>query len=788
MASNHTATNQADTNKQLAENTLSSINDASTAGRALYTGFMALTAYIIVALGTTDDLQLFERAALTLPLLNVEISLTGFYRYTSWLYVIVHANLLLLFSMIAEKHRYFAELVDHCAWPDRVHLRQQLHVNAFTQFLGADHSGLLAVILMLMIWFTVGLMPPLLLLAIQLDFLAAQIESVTDWQKTAVLIDGLLVCFFWNNILQKARRARFPKDWNPEFWKRYPKNGFVLFISVLFIVVFSWIVALVPLSDYERKVHNKLPEWLGLAKNECILDKDLKSLRNKNNINELMVKSSLSSKEAEILEKFTRKENAFNSQLANAAKNAREWATPYRCSNWLTWWLIDRTDSWLSKSLETRRWLNLPDKVLVKNRETVPPEWLNRLNSGLGDSTEDTKASIRHRQTKNTSNITNTDKLTSFKTLDYFLPVEKENQHFHFARFIFSFLPNAKLRKAELQGAHLWGAQLQGANLWKAQLQGAKLWWAQLQIVNLHKAQLQSADLYRAQLQGADLRRAQLHGADLSEAQLQGADLSEVQLQGADLSRAQLQGSALLSPYLIGAQFSGTNFDYAMILNPIVDWKESDNNLLSRLNTYKSAAVNEKSKEILLAAIKRITDAKKNKSLPDMSNAKLGKQEHRCLLFTDNRELKNMTQHICDNADDLSINPLIHLRNWAKYNVSMSCQHKHFSVSAEDYTRKIATPNAYEIVKNYRAQALENNDIKLEDASEALLKLANFFHIKQLIQIHQDKSILCEARTELDVWYKESWFENNPALKDRILNQKLKPFPTSRKFRKKGTD
>ncbi len=102
-------------NKQLAETTLASINAASGVGRALYTAFMALTAYIIVALGTTDDLRFFDRAPLTLPLLNVEISLTGFYRYTPWLYVIMHANLLLVFSMIAEKYRYFAELVDNCA-------------------------------------------------------------------------------------------------------------------------------------------------------------------------------------------------------------------------------------------------------------------------------------------------------------------------------------------------------------------------------------------------------------------------------------------------------------------------------------------------------------------------------------------------------------------------------------------------------------------------------------------------------------------------------------------------
>ena len=793
MASNHTATNQADANKQLAENTLASINDASTAGRALYTGFMVLTAYIIVALGTTDDLQLFDRAPLTLPLLNVEISLTGFYRYAPWLYVIVHANLLLVFSMIAEKHRYFAELVDRCGWPDRVHMRQQLHVNAFTQFLGADHSGLLAVILMLMIWFTIGLLPPLLLLAIQLDFLAAQIESVTRLQQAAVFIDGFLVCFFWNNILQKVRGARFPKDWSLPLSRRYPLNGIVLLVSVLLIVVFSLFVALVPLSDFERLVHDELmPEWLGLAKNDCVLDENL--------------------------------ENDFNRQLVDASNEAREWKTPYRCSNWLTWWFIDRSDSWLNDKLEVRRWLNLPDKVLVENRKTVSPEWLNRLKSEWAVNINDTKTS-KSSPDKNTSKSTDTVSSPRFNILENFLPVNKEKQNFHFARFHRSFLPNAKMKGTALQGADLSRAQLQGADLSRSQLQGAGLRWAQLQDADLQWAQLQSADLQWAQLQGANLQWAQLQGANLSEAhlqsanlkysqlqvmnlwrtklygaslleanlqgvnlsavqlqgtdlkhaQLQGSDLWKTQLQGADLSEAQLQGAVLLFPYLRGVQFSRANLDFVLMLNPIVDWEESDNNLLTRLNRDRSPAVNENLKKMLLVAIERMKNAK-IKSLPNISKAKLEKQDHRCLLLTNNRDLRMSARHVCDSVSDPSINPLIHLRKWAKYNSLSSCNHKRFSTFS---TRLFDIDIEYNIVSNYRTQG--NKDTTPDETSEALYNLASFLLHKQLIQIHQDKTILCEGRKELNAWYKEIGYENDSKEKSRILDLKLEPFPTSTK-------
>lgn len=851
MSSNKKGNEYTDTNKQLAESTLSSINDASTAGRALYTGFMALTAYIIVALGTTDDLQFFDRAPLTLPLLNVEISLSGFYRYTPWLYFIVHANLLLVFSIIAEKHRYFAVLLDNCAWPDRLHMRQQLHVNAFTQFLGADHKGLLALILMLMIWFTIGIMPVLLLLGIQLDFLSAQIESVTNWQQLAVLVDCLLVGYFWNNILQKKRRARFPKDLRRPFWKRYLLDGWVLWVSVLFIIGFSWLVALVPLSDYERRVHNYMPEWIELAESDCVFDEDLTSL------NDLILSKQESDSELE-LETLKKLENDFNIQLINAAKDARRWKVPYQCSNVLTWWFIDRSDSWLNKRLKIHRWLNLPDKVFVENRSTVQPQWLNRLMSELGDNTTDAKAKMPS-SVENTANTSDTDRLAHFKTLDYFLPVNMENRHLHFARFTRSFLPKAKMIKAELQGADFKEAKLQGADLSEADLQGANfsmadlqnanfsmadlqganLKWAKLQHADLSKANLKNADLFGAELRGttlegtklqkadlqlvklnnvnlsgfelkganfskaelqganlsqarlqgaslsetklrhANLNRAQLQSADLSEAYLESADLSEARLQGADLSGAQLQGALLINLSLVGVQFSEASLDNALILNPMINWRKIEEKLLSDLGIDSSRALNEQSKENLLAAIKRMENAKSN-PLPNISEATLEKQDHPCLLLTDNKELKNSAKHVCDSASDSSIDPLIHLRKWAEYNSLSSCNHKRFSTfSTRLFNIDIDIDIEYNIVNNYRIQG--NNDTTPDETSEALYNLASFLLHKQLIQIHQDKTILCEGRKELNVWYKEIGYENDSEEKNRILNLKLEPFPTSMK-------
>ena len=140
-----------------------------------------------------------------------------------------------------------------------------------------------------------------------------------------------------------------------------------------------------------------------------------------------------------------------------------------------------------------------------------------------------------------------------------------QNADFGFAR-----LPRTTLFRAQLHGAILIGAQLQGANLKSAQLPGALLFEAQLQGADLSDAEMQGADLTEAQLQGADLNRAQLLGANFESAQLQGADLSVAGLEGANLAGAALQGANLNAARLRGVDFTralvrGANFDNADI-------------------------------------------------------------------------------------------------------------------------------------------------------------------------------------------------------------------------------
>lgn len=100
-----------------------------------------------------------------------------------------------------------------------------------------------------------------------------------------------------------------------------------------------------------------------------------------------------------------------------------------------------------------------------------------------------------------------------------------------------SLMAGATFERGKLQRANL-AASLGGASFVQANLQGASLAGAGLAAADFTGARLQGASLASAQLSGAVLREADLAGADLAQAKLYGADLRGAKLHGADLTGA----------------------------------------------------------------------------------------------------------------------------------------------------------------------------------------------------------------------------------------------------------
>jgi len=126
-------------------------------------------------------------------------------------------------------------------------------------------------------------------------------------------------------------------------------------------------------------------------------------------------------------------------------------------------------------------------------------------------------------------------------------------------------LPEADLRGAFLDAAHLEKAILTGAHLHDARLDGADLSGADLSGAHLEGAFLAGADLSGANLSGTHLRGAVLDNSNLKNAVLRTVDLSGAHLDSATLNGADLSGAHLERAWLMGVTLSGARLDGAQL-------------------------------------------------------------------------------------------------------------------------------------------------------------------------------------------------------------------------------
>ncbi len=126
-------------------------------------------------------------------------------------------------------------------------------------------------------------------------------------------------------------------------------------------------------------------------------------------------------------------------------------------------------------------------------------------------------------------------------------------KNFEKACMIYTFLPNAILRSANLNGADLNHAQLEGAEMGGAMFVGADLDRAKMAEVDLNNAVLTGANLHKAHLELSKLTYANFKNANLSRAIMSGANLTGANLTGANLSKAILSDVDFTNATLDGA-------------------------------------------------------------------------------------------------------------------------------------------------------------------------------------------------------------------------------------------
>ncbi|HEX5079233.1 MAG TPA: pentapeptide repeat-containing protein [Geminicoccaceae bacterium] len=524
-------------------------NAASRHARNGYVTFLLFGLYLAIIFGSTTHEQLLRESPVTLPLLNVGLPLAGFYWVAPALFVLLHLDLLLQFYMLSGKlHRLDRALGEAVA---QKHLseqraddrRAQLYPFPFSQMLvGRQHGRLMRFLLWLVVWLTVLVLPVVLLLMGQVQFLPYHDAWTTMWLRLMVAAGLLLILIFWRTIRRPADRLL----WQPRRWLWHQAK---VALPALVVLAFSFLVFTFR-GDYASR-DDHAPHDLGDPMEEALLDED--------------------------------------GWLAwTYPANWRVDSPNLRPGFWPTQALFD-TFPFLQRNLVVPE-VNLVTSWPTQSQIEQFGEDLAWQNFGAPPNLRgrdlryaDLSRSILMRGDFRDANLQGADLWdANLQGADLWLANLSD------ASLGGANLRDAYLFVAGLHGANLAGVDLRGAMLNSADLRGAGFYGADLRGTELARAKLQGADfagtdLGPANLQGADLSGANLQGAHLWGVDLRGASLGGASLQGADLKAADLRGTSLRGAHLWRTSLGGNHWALADLtganLDPIADldaWVEGE--------------------------------------------------------------------------------------------------------------------------------------------------------------------------------------------------------------------
>ena len=468
------------------EDLLGAANAASASARNAWLAFVSLTAFFYVTLGSVTHTALLLNSPVKLPILGIDLPLRSFFMVGPFVFVLVHFSVLLQHVMLTRKLRLFdrrcAEAEDP---PNGITnpLREELNTYFFTQRLaGTAHKPIYQLTLSAMGWLTLLVLPLVLLLYFQVQFLAYHDTWITSLNRAALMADmAVLALTYWIvreprdtslSMSEKRHWVRLVRVWPRHQWPPMPHQDrdapthqtvgeWLRFIGLVLRdghrLVGTTISDSVHLLNQRYEVHWRKIE-LGLI-GCALLFLSLCVATVPDSALDKVTRTWLPSVAVPYDFRITRMTDRVSGSKFLVAIPCAPGRRRVRRAFWLTAWLFEgcinvtkgQLTSWFSRNLV------VTDTDLVNDKD-FPLE--------NGEVSLRLRGRDLNYATFDRSDVHLAD-LTGARLRKASLSLAKLNK--------------ARLRRARLQGADLQGARLQGADLVRAQLQGANLQWAELQ-------------------------------------------------------------------------------------------------------------------------------------------------------------------------------------------------------------------------------------------------------------------------------------------------------------------
>ncbi|HEX3484954.1 MAG TPA: pentapeptide repeat-containing protein [Micropepsaceae bacterium] len=476
------------------EAAIGAINDAAGYCRTLWATFIGYAATIFVLTSGTTHEALLRQTPVKLPLFNVEsgIPLRLFYVIAPLLLVLFHLNLLMKLHDLRVR---VSELIIPLNWTDEANAafeRSRLRRRLMAFDYAVLKAGLVSdrrerVLLRLVTDATIFIMPVLLLLFVQLQFLPYHDWKISWLQRLFVILDLGMIAYIqlWLGKPRGQDGAAVPhSSWNGRMllWSALFAAPFILSLFVLAFPgepqdVFWKSVSPRP---YAPLAGGDVAEKFGIRRSLYLADRSLWAVEPSEELLRALTQDStiialhgVDDAGPELLRTVQR--------IRNAALSLRGRNLSY--ANFESSTLIavdlspDLNNEQVRKFQETRA-------AAAPNGNSIEP----------GNRTD---------------------------------------------------MSGASFSGADLRGARLPYAKGDNAAFFRANLQSAVLAYGQFANANFAEARMQEADLYGARLQSASFQTAGLQGAILGPAQLQNADLRGAAIASEQLRAAQWDGARL---------------------------------------------------------------------------------------------------------------------------------------------------------------------------------------------------------------------------------------------------
>jgi hypothetical protein len=192
--------------------------------------FFSVGLYIAIMAGTTNHETLFLNAAIKLPIVNVDVSLTGASTLAPVVYIVLHIWTLRAVLSLSDRLGYFTQKAQLLSEHSEKHLRTLLPISPFIEWRASGprspKNRVLATSINSILY---ALMPISVLLLIQFTFLPYQSQWITSLHLLCVVIDVCLLWWLWPAINgpKQSRRAN---------WAARVATALVFTTSVVFLL------------------------------------------------------------------------------------------------------------------------------------------------------------------------------------------------------------------------------------------------------------------------------------------------------------------------------------------------------------------------------------------------------------------------------------------------------------------------------------------------------------------------------------------------------------------------